>query len=192
MRLDDRGDNRQAQPVAGPVGPGFVAAHELLEQVRQELRVDVGSVVGDRQLRVGGAAAGGVAADVGGLGMDFFGVGLDYTGMSTLSEGAGGVGSLAGLGGAGASASMGQAASLGGVLSVPRVWAEAVEAAPITPANAMALPAANLGSAAPAISTAVPSAPKLPLVSLAGREASTLVQQIGLRSRVIPQSPIAG
>ncbi|KAA8966317.1 PPE family protein [Mycobacterium sp.] len=155
-----------------------------------------------------GADAGGVAADVGGLGMDFFGVGLDYTGVSTLSEGAGAVPALAGLGaegqalasltgltgltGAGASVSMGQAASLGGALSVPQAWAAAVEAAPISPAAAMALPAAHLGSAAPAVSTAAPGTPRLPLVSMAGRHDDGLAALIDARPRVIPHSPMAG
>jgi PPE-repeat protein len=152
-----------------------------------------------------GADAGGVAADVGGLGMDFFGVGLDYTGMSTLSEGAGALPALAGFGaegealasltglnGVGASASLGQAASLGGALSVPPAWAAAVEAAPIGPASAVALPAAHLGSAAPAISTAAPGTPKLPLVSMAGRHDDGLATLIGSRPRVIPHSPMAG
>jgi hypothetical protein len=137
--------------------------------------------------------------------MDFFGVGLDYTGVSTLSEGAGALPTLAGLGaegealasltgltGTGASASLGQAASLGGALSVPHAWAAAVEAAPISPASAMALPAAHLGSAAPAVSTAAPSTPKLPLVSMAGRHDDGLAALIGPRPRVIPHSPMAG
>ncbi|GBE64597.1 hypothetical protein MFM001_10590 [Mycobacterium sp. MFM001] len=144
-----------------------------------------------------------VGLDGGGVGLDVLGVGLDFLGADELTEsgglgplgglgglsplgGLGGAGHMGGIGGAGASASIGQAASLGG-LSVPQSWA-----ASMTPASAMPLPGTNLG-AAPAVSTTgVSGMPKVTFPSMAGREADGAVRSIGLRTSVVPHSPMAG
>lgn len=151
-----------------------------------------------------GADAGGVAADVGGLGMDFFGVGLDLTGVETLSEGAGGLGALGGLGGlaggsglpslagingVAASASVGQAASLG-TLSVPPGWAETVSS--VTPLPALDANAAPGGWGATPTCAPGAGVSKLPLGGMVGREAEGAVQRIGFRPSLIPRSPVAG
>jgi hypothetical protein len=150
-----------------------------------------------------------VGLDGGGVGLDLIGVGMDYLGADELTE-SGGLGPLGGLGGPaplggaghigglgaglgggpGASASMGQAASLSG-MSVPQSWGSLEPTGSITPAGAMPLPGTNLG-AAPAVSTAGSGMPRTLLPSLAGREVDGAVRAIGLRSNVVPHSPMAG
>ncbi|UGT92416.1 PE/PPE C-terminal domain-containing protein [Mycobacterium ostraviense] len=89
-----------------------------------------------------------------------------------------------------ASASVGQAASLG-TLSVPPSWAETLSAAPVTPAGAVAVPEAQL-SAVPAAANGGCQLSRLPLGGMVGREADGAVQRVGVRSSVIPHSPMGG
>ncbi|BBZ12483.1 hypothetical protein MBRA_26780 [Mycobacterium branderi] len=141
-----------------------------------------------------------VGLDGGGVGLDLIGVGLDFLGADELTESGGlgplgglgglaplgaGLGQVGGLGGAGASASIGQAASLGG-LSVPQSWA-----ASMGPASAMPLPGTGM-TAAPTISTTASGMPKIAFPSMAMREADGAVRSVGLRSSVLPHSPMAG
>jgi PPE-repeat protein len=138
-----------------------------------------------------------VGLDGGGVGLDVLGVGLDFLGADELTE-SGGLGPLGGLGaglaplgGVGASASIGQAASLGG-LSVPQSWANLGQMGSIGPAGAMPLPGTNLG-AAPAVSTTGASGmPRVTFPSMAGREVDSAARSIGLRASVLPHSPMAG
>ncbi len=156
-----------------------------------------------------GSDVAGVGSDFGGLGTSFVGTSQGFPGADGLTE-AGGLGPLGGLGvserlsgglsgvappaglsGAGASASMGQAASLG-PLSVPQNWAEVAAASPGQPASAVAAPASNLG-AAPAVAAVGPPMSRVPTPSLAAREADAAIQKFGLmRFTVIPNSPMAG
>lgn len=138
-------------------------------------------------------AVGLVGLDGGGVGLDFFGVGLDYLGADELTQ-SGGLGPLGAAGvpaisGPAASASVGQAASLG-TLSVPPSWAETLSAAPVTPAGAVAVPEAQAGAVPAAANGATLS--RLPLGGMVGREADGAVQRVGVRSSVIPHSPMGG
>ncbi|MCV7103296.1 PPE family protein [Mycobacterium palustre] len=149
-----------------------------------------------------GADGGGIGIDLQGLQMDYQGLQLDYEGAGSIlgAEGvpgfqapaaaAGGLGGMApAIGqGAGASASVGQAASLG-TLSVPPSWADTVSS--VTP-----LPASMPTETAPGAWGAVPSAQsgvsKLPLGGMVGRESEGAVQRIGFRPTMFPRSPAAG
>ncbi|VBA61043.1 PPE family protein [Mycobacterium attenuatum] len=138
-------------------------------------------------------AVGLVGLDGGGVGLDFFGVGLDYLGADELTQ-SGGLGPLGAAGvpaitSPAASASLGQASSLG-TLSVPPSWAEALSTAPVTPAGAVALPEGQFGAVPAAAHGATVS--KLPLGGMVGREADGAVQRVGVRSSVIPRSPMGG
>jgi PPE-repeat protein len=147
-----------------------------------------------------GADGGGIGVDFWGLGLDYQGLGLDFQGAGSIlgAEGAGGLGPVSGLGslgpvgglGEGASASVGQAASLG-TLSVPPSWADALSAAapaPVLDANVM--PGTQFG-AMPAAATG-PTVSKLPLGGMVGRESEGAVQRVGFRASLIPRSPVAG
>ncbi len=144
-----------------------------------------------------GSDAAGLGTDVGGLGFDTVGLGLDFEGAGSILGGEGGLGPLSGLGSVGplagldggASASVGQAASLG-TLSVPPSWADALSVAapaPVLDANVMpggygAMPSAASGA----------GVSKLPLGGMVGRESGGAVQRIGFRASLIPRSPVAG
>ncbi len=153
-----------------------------------------------------GADGLGLGTDFGGLGTDFLGVGFDFLGADELTESSGlgplgsfglpgplsdlgGLEPLGSIGGAGASASVGQAASLG-ALSVPQGWGDVAAVAPVGPASAAAMPTANV-SAVPAVSAVGSGMPKVSMAGFAGREADA-IQRFGLRSTVIPNSPMAG
>lgn len=153
-----------------------------------------------------GSDAGGLGTDVGGLGFDTIGPGLDFQGAGSIlgAEGAGGVpglkglGALAGLGslgpvgalGEGASASFGQAASLG-TLSVPPSWADALSvAAPAPVLDANVMPGTQFGAMPAAVTGRTVS--KLPLGGMVGRGSEGAVQRVGFRASLIPRSPVAG
>ncbi|WP_343710664.1 PPE family protein [Mycobacterium sp.] len=161
-----------------------------------------------------GADGAGLGTDVGGLGTDFGGLGLDFAGVTGLQEaeaplglgpavGLGGVGPLAGfsplgefspvsgVGATGVAASVGNAAPIGG-LSVPQGWAGTV-ASPgsVGAANAMPLPAGTMGTVQ-TVSTHASSMPRISFPNLAGRDADSALQRIGMRSAMLPHSPIAG
>ncbi|TVS89861.1 PPE family protein [Mycobacterium helveticum] len=146
---------------------------------------------------------GGSISDVGGIGFDLYGLGLDYQGLALDLQGAGsiigadggaglpGLGTL-GLGGLGesASASVGQAASLG-TLSVPPTWADTVSSVTPLPTALGANGMPGGWGAAPASAT-TPGVAKLPLGGMVGREADGAVQRVGFRPSLIPRSPVAG
>jgi len=146
---------------------------------------------------------GGSISDVGGIGFDLYGLGLDYQGLALDLQGAGsiigadggaglpGLGTL-GLGGLGesASASVGQAASLG-TLSVPPTWADTVSSVTPLPTALGANGLPGGWGAAPASAT-TPGVSKLPLGGMVGREADGAVQRVGFRPSLIPRSPVAG
>ncbi|BBZ51321.1 PPE family protein [Mycobacterium heidelbergense] len=147
---------------------------------------------------LGGDGAG-LGTDGAGLGFDGYGLSLDFAGAGSIlgAEGVsgfptpgelgGGLGSL-GLG-EGASASVGQAASLG-TLSVPPTWADAVSSVtPLPAVDANAMPG-GWGAAPTGPTTAGIS--KLPLGAMVGRESEGAVQRIGFRPMLIPRSPVAG
>jgi hypothetical protein len=152
-----------------------------------------------------GADGAGLGGDGGGLGFDGYGLSLDFAGVDTITGAAGagglpGAGGLGDLGGGlgslgpvgGASASVGQAASLGTV-SVPPSWADAVSSVTPLPAlDANVMPGG--WGAAPTGPSAAPGAgiSKLPLGGMVGRESEGAVQRIGFRSSLIPRSPVAG
>jgi PPE-repeat protein len=146
-----------------------------------------------------GADGAGLGADGGGLGFDGYGLSLDFAGLGSISgaEGVPGLGAASGLGSAGplpglgeaASASVGQAGSLG-TLSVPPGWAQAVSAVTPLPAfDANVTPGGSGATPSPAAGTAVS---KLPLGGMVGRESDGAAQRIGFRASVIPHSPVAG
>ena len=156
-----------------------------------------------------GADGLGLGTDGGGLGTDFAGVGLDFLGADSLFEseglppfdGIGGLGLEPALGvpghlgplsfGAGSAASIGQASSVG-MLSVPPSWSELGPAAgSVSPASAMPLPSSSFGAPAVA-STHGLGTPKMPMPTVIGRESDGVLQRIGLRSSVVPHSPMAG
>ena len=91
--------------------------------------------------------------------------------------------------GQGASASAGQAASLG-TLSVPPSWADAVSS--VTPLPALEANVMPGGWGAMPSLTTGPAVSKLPLGGMVGRKADGAVQRIGFRASVIPRSPVAG
>jgi PPE-repeat protein len=140
-----------------------------------------------------------VGLDGGGVGLDVIGVGMDFLGADELTE-SGGLGpigalpvgppssgtELGGLGAGGASASIGQAGSVG-TLSVPQSWGETLSAGTIGTSSAMPLP-----GAAPAASAGASTVPKMPVPGLAAREADGGIHQIAWRPKVITRSPIAG
>jgi len=146
---------------------------------------------------------GGSISDVGGIGFDLYGLGLDYQGLALDLQGAGsiigadggaglpGLGTL-GLGGLGesASASVGQAASLG-TLAVPPTWADTVSSVTPLPTALGANGLPGGWGAAPASAT-TPGVSKLPLGGMVGREADGAVQRVGFRPSLIPRSPVAG
>lgn len=141
---------------------------------------------------LGGDGAG-LGADGAGLGFDGYGLSLDFAGLGSL-EGAdpGAFGGLAPEGGlgAGASASVGQAPSLG-TLSVPPTWADAVSSVTPLPAlDANAMPGG--WGATPASSPTTAGISKLPLGGMVGRESEGSVQRIGFRPSMFPRSPVAG
>ncbi|OMC57078.1 hypothetical protein A5747_04590 [Mycobacterium sp. IS-836] len=140
-------------------------------------------------------AVGLVGLDGGGVGLDLLGVGLDFTGADELSQ-AGGLGGLGGIGsavplgpvsGATASASLGQATSLG-TLSVPASWTDALSS-PTPVLNADGLP---VGSAAIPTTASGTTISKLPLGGMIGREFDGAVHRVGFRASMIPRSPSAG
>ncbi|OBI69425.1 hypothetical protein A5706_10455 [Mycobacterium sp. E796] len=143
---------------------------------------------------LGGDGAG-LGADGAGLGFDGYGLSLDFAGLGSLEgadggamSGLGSVGPVGGLG-AGASASVGQAASLG-TLAVPPSWADAVSSVtPLPVLDANAMPG---GWGAPSSPTATTGVSKLPLGGMVGRESEGAVQRIGFRASLIPRSPVAG
>jgi PPE-repeat protein len=155
-----------------------------------------------------GADGLGLGTDGGGLGTDFAGVGLDFLGADSLFEsegmppfdGIGGLGLAPALGpshvgplssGAGSAASIGQASSVG-MLSVPQSWADLAPAAgSVSPASAIPLPSSSFGAPS-AVSTHGLSMPKMPMPTVIGRESDSVLQRIGLRSNVVPHSPMAG
>jgi PPE-repeat protein len=148
-----------------------------------------------------GADGAGLGADGGGIGIDLYGLGLDFQGAGSIigAEGAGGVpgvgslGDVSGLGsaglGSGASASIGQATSLG-TLSVPPSWANALSVAPPESVLGANVVPAGWGAAPAAPSAAGVS--KLPLGGMIGRESEGAVQRVGFRTSLIPRSPVAG
>ncbi|MGF2947061.1 PPE family protein [Mycobacterium sp. Lab-001] len=151
---------------------------------------------------------GGSISDVGGVGFDLYGLGLDYQGLALDlqgagsiigAEGGGGLGALGDLGGVGglgglgegASASVGQAASLG-TLSVPQSWAGTVSSvAPLPAMDANMMPG-GWGAATSATPVSTTGVSKLPLGGMIGREADGAVQRVGFRPSLIPRSPVAG
>jgi PPE-repeat protein len=136
-----------------------------------------------------GADGAGLGADGGGLGFDAYGTSLDLEGAGSLiGAGAAGLGDFGGLG-QGASAGLGQAASLG-TLSVPPSWADAVSS--VTPLPALDANVMPGGWGAAPSPTATAGISKLPLGGMVGRESEGAVQRIGLRSTLIPRSPVAG
>jgi len=157
--------------------------------------IGIGSDVGGL-----GADGAGLGADGAGLGFDGYGLSLDFAGAGSILgaegvpgfEGLGdGLGSL-GLGGLGesASASVGQAASLG-TLSVPPTWADTVSSVTPLPTALGANGMPGGWGAAPASAT-TPGVAKLPLGGMVGREADGAVQRVGFRPSLIPRSPVAG
>jgi len=143
---------------------------------------------------LGGDGAG-LGADGAGLGFDGYGLSLDFAGLGSIEGADGGaasalgsVGPAAGLG-SGTAASVGQAASLG-TLSVPPSWAEAVSS--VTPLPILDANPAPGGWAAGPASAAGPTASKLPLGGMVGRESEGAVQRVGFRASVIPRSPVIG
>ncbi|OMC45313.1 hypothetical protein A5744_10105 [Mycobacterium sp. IS-1264] len=130
-----------------------------------------------------------------GLGLDGYGLSLDFEGLGSITGSDGGA--MSGLGdpghlggvGPGASASFGDATSLG-TLSVPPSWADALAVPapqPVLDANVMpggwgAMPSPTSGA----------GVSKLPLGGMVGRESDGAVHRIGFRSSLIPRSPVAG
>jgi PPE-repeat protein len=154
--------------------------------------------VGSDVFGMGGDGAG-LGSDGAGLGFDGYGLSLDFAGLDTISgaEGIPGAAAASGLGsmapavglGSGASASLGQAASLG-TLSVPPSWADAVSSVTPLPAfDANAMPGGWGAAPSPVTGTAVS---KLPLGGMVGREADGAAQRIGFRASVVPRSPVLG
>ncbi len=93
--------------------------------------------------------------------------------------------------GQGASASVGQAASLG-TLSVPPSWAETVSSVtPLPAVDANVMPGGWGAAPTPSPATGA-GISKLPLGGMVGRESEGAVQRIGFRSSLIPRSPVAG
>lgn len=151
-----------------------------------------------------GADGAGLGADGAGLGFDGYGLSLDFEGAGSilgaegvpgfdgLGEGLGTLGPMDGLGGLGesASASVGQAASLG-TLSVPSTWADTVSSVTPLPAALDANVMPGGWGAAPTSAT-TPGVSKLPLGGMVGREADGAVQRVGFRPSLIPRSPVAG
>jgi PPE-repeat protein len=149
-----------------------------------------------------GADGAGVGADGGGIGMDLYGLSIDFQGAGSIlgAEGAAGVpgvGDLGALGtlgpvgglGEGASASVGQAASLG-TLAVPPSWAETVSSVtPLPTLDANGAPVGWGAAPSPATGTGIS---KLPLGGVVGRESEGAVHRIGYRPSLIPHSPVAG
>jgi hypothetical protein len=144
----------------------------------------------------------GLGTDVGGLGFDVGGQGLDLQGADSIlgtgvAPGLGSLGAVGDLGSlgpwagldTGASASFGDATSLG-TLSVPPSWADALSVAapePVLDANVMpggwgAMPSPTSGA----------GVSKMPLGGMVGRESLGAVQRVGFRSSLIPRSPVAG
>jgi PPE-repeat protein len=143
---------------------------------------------------LGGDGAG-LGADGAGLGFDGYGLSLDFAGLGSLEgadggavSGLGNLGPLGGLG-AGASASVGQAPSLG-TLSVPPTWADAVSS--VTPLPALDANAMPGGWGAAPASSPTAGISKLPLGGMVGRESEGAVQRIGFRPSMFPRSPVAG
>ncbi|OBI20336.1 hypothetical protein A5712_17880 [Mycobacterium sp. E2327] len=143
---------------------------------------------------LGGDGAG-LGTDGAGMGFDGYGLSLDFVGLGSLegadggaASGLGGLGPLGGLG-AGASASVGQAPSLG-TLSVPPTWADAVSS--VTPLPALDANAMPGGWGAVPASAPTAGVSKLPLGGMVGRESEGAVQRIGFRASLIPRSPVAG
>jgi hypothetical protein len=156
-----------------------------------------------------GSDGAGLGTDFGGLGTDFVGVGFDFLGADSLFEsqglppidGIGGLGTGAGLsgpanlgplgfGGLGPAASVGQARSVGG-LSVPQSWVDAGPVAAVSPGGPVLLPGNGFG-ATPAVSMNGPVTPQSSMTSMVARESGDVLQRIGLRSNVLPHSPMAG
>ncbi|MGO9285555.1 MAG: PPE family protein [Mycobacterium sp.] len=156
-----------------------------------------------------GADGAGLGTDVGGLGTDFVGVGFDFLGADSLFEsqglppidGVGGLGMGAGVGGPanlgplgfgglGPAASVGQASSVG-ALSVPQSWVDAGPVAAVSAGGPVPLPSNGFG-ATPAVSMNGPVTPQSSMTSMVARESGDVLQRIGLRSNVLPHSPMAG
>jgi PPE-repeat protein len=156
-----------------------------------------------------GADGAGLGTDFGGLGTDFIGVGFDFLGADSLFESQGlppidGVGGLGlgtglggpanlgplGFGGLGPAASVGQASSVG-ALSVPQSWIDAGPIGAVSPGGPVPLPGSGFG-ATPAVSMNGPMMPQSSMTSMVARESGDLLQRIGLRSSVLPHSPMAG
>ncbi len=154
-----------------------------------------------------GSDGAGLGADGGGIGMDLYGVTLDLEGAGSIlgAEGVpgfegpealgglGGLGPLGPVGGLGesASASVGQAASLG-TLSVPPSWAETASSVTPLPAALDANVMPGGWGAAPSAATGPAGISKLPLGGMVGRESEGAVHRIGFRPSLIPRSPVAG
>ncbi|OBF57394.1 hypothetical protein A5787_25460 [Mycobacterium sp. 852002-50816_SCH5313054-b] len=143
---------------------------------------------------LGGDGAG-LGTDGAGMGFDGYGLSLDFAGLGSLegadggaASGLGGLGPLGGLGAA-ASASVGQAPSLG-TLSVPPTWADAVSS--VTPLPALDANAMPGGWGAAPASAPTAGISKLPLGGMVGRESEGSVQRIGFRPTMFPRSPVAG
>jgi PPE-repeat protein len=147
----------------------------------------------------------GLGTNVGGVGTRLAGVGVDVPGADSLFasdgmaqfHGLGGFGLAPALSGStpmgpslgfGASATMGQASSVG-ALSVPQTFADAGPAAAMTPAGPVPLPTSGFG-AAPAASTNAPGTAKVTFPALVEREVDGL-QRIGLRANMVPP-PLVG
>jgi hypothetical protein len=91
--------------------------------------------------------------------------------------------------GTGASASFGDATSLG-TLSVPPSWADALSvAAPEPVLDANVVPGGWGTMSSPTSGAGVS---KMPLGGMVGRESLGAVQRVGFRSSLIPRSPVAG
>jgi PPE-repeat protein len=156
-----------------------------------------------------GADGAGLGTDFGGLGTDFLGVGFDFLGADSLFEsqglppidGVGGLGLGAGIGGSanlgplgfgglGPAASLGQASSVG-ALSVPQSWVDAGPVGALNAGGPVPLPTNGFG-AAPAVSMNGTMMPQSSMTSMVARDSGDVLQRIGLRSNVLPHSPMAG
>ena len=185
---------------------GVKAASQLASSAMTSL-LDVG---GSGAPEIGSSALGlgsdgfGLSTDISGFALDLAGSGLELVGGDSLlgAEEAvpGELGALesldglnpldpwsAGLGGE-PSAGLGQASQLG-TLSVPPGWANALSANPSEPGAHAGSPGGHHGSAAGA---AHRHAAKLPMGGMVGRESAGAAHRVGVRTSLIPHSPMAG
>lgn len=197
--------------LTGPTGKGASKSASVGASAASRLAAAAGRNPSSTATMLGvDSNAFGLGSDGAGLGADGFGLGADLLGEQAVGEGetalgapglpglggllpAEGLGQLAplpGLGSAGTAATMGQASSVGS-LSVPQSWSDVGPVGSVSPAGAMPLPSSSFG-AAPAVSANAPGMPRVSLPTLVGHEADGVLQRIGLRSNVVPHSPMAG